>query len=428
MKRAIVLCGGGSLGSYEIGVWKYIKEANISFDIVTGTSIGAINGALFAAGDYENAVHLWNQVGVDKVIKNGIDFPRDFLQEFDWKHDIGKLQVLAKTYISNKGADISPFMDWVKKVVPVKDVKNSPVTLGVVTTSFPGRKEIDVVLNDVPEENILDYLHASSACYPVFPVYSFNGKSYIDGGYCNNLPIDFAIRLGAEEIIAVLLRAVPKVPQHKELMELPFVTTVRPSHDTGSIMNFNRDVCLDNMKLGYLDACKAFGKYGGYTYAFKLKKKDQAIASAFALQLVREFPNEYFHIADKLTLEDFKVKTSMDMLLRTLEVLGDKLGIDYLKVHSLHSFIKECLKIIKKPQHQDAGAKFALRKIPTLRLLSEDWPNLIYWAEYVFSKNQQCDRIMKIAHASLETAPIITLFSFLHSSPLGQSLLPKESK
>ena len=58
MKRAIVLCGGGSLGSYEIGVWKYIKKANISFDIVTGTSIGAINGALFAAGDYENAVHL----------------------------------------------------------------------------------------------------------------------------------------------------------------------------------------------------------------------------------------------------------------------------------------------------------------------------------------------------------------------------------
>ena len=44
MKTALVLGGGGSRGAYEIGVWKALNELNIHADIVTGTSIGALNG------------------------------------------------------------------------------------------------------------------------------------------------------------------------------------------------------------------------------------------------------------------------------------------------------------------------------------------------------------------------------------------------
>ena len=47
MKRALVLSGGGSKGSYQIGVYKALKKMHIKIDIITGTSIGAINGALF---------------------------------------------------------------------------------------------------------------------------------------------------------------------------------------------------------------------------------------------------------------------------------------------------------------------------------------------------------------------------------------------
>ena len=55
MKRALVFSGGGAKGSYEIGVWKATKRLNMKFDIVTGTSIGAINGAMYAIGDYKKA-------------------------------------------------------------------------------------------------------------------------------------------------------------------------------------------------------------------------------------------------------------------------------------------------------------------------------------------------------------------------------------
>lgn len=53
MKRALVLSGGGSKGAYEAGFLLAAKELNQHFDIVTGTSIGALNGALVAMGDYE---------------------------------------------------------------------------------------------------------------------------------------------------------------------------------------------------------------------------------------------------------------------------------------------------------------------------------------------------------------------------------------
>ena len=43
--RAVVLSGGGSKGAYEIGVWKALRKLHISYDIVTGTSVGALNAA-----------------------------------------------------------------------------------------------------------------------------------------------------------------------------------------------------------------------------------------------------------------------------------------------------------------------------------------------------------------------------------------------
>ena len=49
--KALVLGGGGAKGSYEVGVWKALNKLNMKFDIVTGVSIGSINGAFYAAND-----------------------------------------------------------------------------------------------------------------------------------------------------------------------------------------------------------------------------------------------------------------------------------------------------------------------------------------------------------------------------------------
>ena len=60
MPRGLVLCGGGSKGSYEMGAWTALKELNEEFDIVTGTSIGCLNAAMFASHAYDRCKELWD--------------------------------------------------------------------------------------------------------------------------------------------------------------------------------------------------------------------------------------------------------------------------------------------------------------------------------------------------------------------------------
>lgn len=54
-KTALVLSGGGSRGAYEIGVWEALIELGIKIDLVTGTSVGSINGAFVAQKDFRLA-------------------------------------------------------------------------------------------------------------------------------------------------------------------------------------------------------------------------------------------------------------------------------------------------------------------------------------------------------------------------------------
>lgn len=396
MKRALVLCGGGSLGSYEAGAWKYFREIGLTFDIVTGTSIGAINGAFVAANQFDEVEKLWGQAAVDKVMNNGLNFPRDFLQEFNWKTDTKKVQNFAKAYIKNKGADIGPFMKWVKEAIPVHEVKQSKIKFGVVTTSFPGLKENDILMNDVPEENILDYLHASSACFPVFPVYSFGGKSYIDGGYFNNLPIDFALRLGADEVVAVLLHAVPRIPQHKELMDLPMVTTVFPSRDTGSILNFDQNVIKMNFDLGYNDAAKRFGKYWGYAFTFTKDESYLPLINEFSREVAADDPCGYFSVLDSLEYMDFKAKTPYDLFIRTLELPGLWLNLDFMKVYSIKEYLEAIAAIVKKSNNKKAGIAYGKKKTASIRLPKSEQVPFLYYLHYLTDGEKNSGKLKKL--------------------------------
>ena len=62
--KAIVLSGGGSKGSYQIGVWKALRKLRIKYDIVTGTSVGALNGALMTQGNFHRALKVWKSINL----------------------------------------------------------------------------------------------------------------------------------------------------------------------------------------------------------------------------------------------------------------------------------------------------------------------------------------------------------------------------
>ncbi|MGN1186993.1 MAG: patatin-like phospholipase family protein, partial [Lachnospiraceae bacterium] len=63
-KWALTLAGGGGKGSYQIGVWKALREINLEKNLiaVSGSSVGALNAALISLGDYERAEIIWKNI------------------------------------------------------------------------------------------------------------------------------------------------------------------------------------------------------------------------------------------------------------------------------------------------------------------------------------------------------------------------------
>ena len=409
MKKALVLCGGGSLGSYEVGVWRYLRERGDSFDIVCGTSIGAINGAMVALNAYDECLRLWKAVTIDKVMNEGFNISEDILSNVRSITSEKFRKVLAQ-YIRNKGVDISPFKKLVKETIDPKKIKESKTTLGIVTTDYKARKEVDIVLNEKPENLILPYLHASSACWPIFPMETIRGKKYVDGGYLNNLPIDFAIRLGATEIVAVLLHSIPKEPQHPELMDLPFVKTVRPSRDTGTILYFEKDRLEKNIALGYLDAKKTFGASIGFSYCFKKDDKYQKIACKTSLDFVKMDLYKTSEIKKALFPKtNMQYHDAMDYFIRALELLGDTFGLSPYEEWAIDDFILSLQGKMESYKKQDLSS-FEKQKHKTSILGS-----LKYKDQFVVSlyrdlkKGQKAEWIRKYANRSPEVLYFLTL-------------------
>jgi NTE family protein len=65
----LVLAGGGAKGAYQVGAWQALREQGIEFDVITGTSIGALNAALFAADDLDKAQSFWRSLSTARLAR-----------------------------------------------------------------------------------------------------------------------------------------------------------------------------------------------------------------------------------------------------------------------------------------------------------------------------------------------------------------------
>ena len=82
MKTGLVLSGGGSTGAYQMGVMKALQELNIKCDIVVGTSIGSINGAMYVSNSLDKAEKMWNKLNFKSVFSEDIKYESQ-KDEFD---------------------------------------------------------------------------------------------------------------------------------------------------------------------------------------------------------------------------------------------------------------------------------------------------------------------------------------------------------
>lgn len=261
-KRAVVLGGGGSRGPYHIGVWKALNELGIDYQIVTGSSVGAINGAFFVQQKYETAKSMWESLNTGDVIA---DIPNDKFLETDKRKS---LLSFFRQSVENGGMDVTPLENLLRNCIDENAVRSSLIEFGLVTTQLPEIKPLMLLKKDIPQGELVDYILASAACFPFFQQRDINGIKYIDGGYSDNVPANFAVSCGAEEIVAVDLRSIGVLHSYKH-EEVP-ITYIRSNWDLGVMLIFESETAKRNMRLGYQDAMKAYRRLEGKAYAFHL--------------------------------------------------------------------------------------------------------------------------------------------------------------
>ena len=309
MKRAIVLGGGGSKGAYQIGAWKALRELGIEYDIVTGTSIGACNGALMVQGDYDRAFELWQSIDIDKVVLNGLNLRTDL--NYYMEHS-DKLLGFLKTYTSNKGMDTTPLLNLLGHFIDADRFFASSVDYGLVSVRFPSMQPVQKQKDSIPKAQLQDWIMASCSCFPAFPIYEIDGEGYIDGGYYDNLPISLAFRLGAQEVIAIALN-----PKPHAYTNHPFVRCIQPKERLGGMLDFDATAIREQFELGYVDTLKSFGRLIGRDFNFFLDDMTtytQGFAFALAEILRYELSTHTPQMLDRLVTQTPLYQRVMDLL------------------------------------------------------------------------------------------------------------------
>lgn len=356
MKRAIVFAGGGSKGAYEIGAWTALRELGQEFQIATGTSIGAINAVLYVQNDYECAKKLWDEITIEKIMTNGINMERSLTALVD---QMDSIRPFLKTYINRRGADVTPFIENMEMYTCEEKFFNSDIDFGLITVAFPSLIPIEITKENIQRGYLTKWILASCSCFPVFPTCDIDAKTYIDGGYYDNLPIATAFRLGAEEVVAIDLN---RERAHDSYASHPLVTYIRPSRELGSFMSFDRATLDSSIELGYLDTMKAFGKYFGISYTFIPDKNKMDMYEDLANRLMyritdfetrdlKERPrlfsrNSRNAVCTKLILDrvDKKQLEPMDYLIAGAEITAYLLGYDTLKAFTFEEWFDMFIK------------------------------------------------------------------------------------
>ncbi len=263
MKKALVLGGGGTKGIYECGAVRALRElGKDDWDIITGTSAGALNGVLLVQGDFDALENLYDNLKREQFVKGYLP---EHISLTGLLKDRKQLLPALSVYLKNEGVDISPFKELLGKCYDPERFFASDIDFGCVAAVRTSNTPV-YVTKEMMRENGLDWLVASASAYPVFPTQSIDSIEYVDGGYADNCPIDFALRLGAEEVTAIETHS---KPLHSGYIGRKGITIIHPSDELYGMFDFDHDKMQQAKKKGYLDTMKAYGIYAGLKYAFK---------------------------------------------------------------------------------------------------------------------------------------------------------------
>lgn len=255
-RLGLVLGGGGGRGSYQVGVWKALHECGVDkhIDLLSGVSVGALNGVMFVQGECEAAEEAWLNISPSQVL--GLDeldlTTRPTFSELPLVVRSALRRPLRRSVFSSQGLE-----QTVSKYIDLDRVSSSMLTAFVTCCCIwpPSGQAEYFKLNGRPGDVILRILVASCAIPLIFEHTNIEGRVYCDGGVVDNLPVRPAINAGCDVIIAVHLEPPARKPRPSKRAQIIHII---PSESLGRVLDGILDFTPENVRwridTGYQDA------------------------------------------------------------------------------------------------------------------------------------------------------------------------------
>ena len=329
-RKALVLAGGGARGSYQVGVWRALTELGWNPQIITGTSVGSLNGAMFALDLYETARDMWTSIRSQDVM----ELPEE-------TRNLTELHQFLRDVVRAGGMDVTPLEEIVERVLDEDALRASPIRFGLVTVEKRGLKPRELPLEEIPKGKVKDYLLASAACFPALRAKQIDGVQFLDGGYRDNMPTGLAQKMGAEELVCVDLEGVGITLPNRT--GLP-TTMVRSYWELGDILHFDPDTARRNIELGYYDTLRAFGRLRGCAYAVAKNEQTAQDAAAFRQRFdaVQKAMKAKYPVTLTADLA-LKLANMQDAELAPLEAAAEDVGVDPTRYYTVETLAKAFL-------------------------------------------------------------------------------------
>lgn len=184
-RTAFVLGGGGHRGAYEVGMLKALTEHGIEPDLIVGTSIGAINGAIYASspdsGGIATLEAAWRDLSFSDLFPGTV-----------WSRARSAIQ--QRTYLHAN----DHLRSWLADHLDDRDIEGLPVSFQCVAACIEDSSE-----HWFSSGPLVDALLASSAVPGLLPPVEAGGRHYIDGGVVNSIPLSRALELGATRVFVL---------------------------------------------------------------------------------------------------------------------------------------------------------------------------------------------------------------------------------
>jgi len=287
-REALVLSGGGARGAYQVGVLKAIAEwlpasAPCPFEVLVGTSAGALNAAALAAraNCFRDAVavleQVWANFSVDQVVR--VDPATMLRNGIHWMLSLisGGLLLAPPRFL----LETSPLRELLARTIPLERIPQAVATgpihaLAVATTSYATGQAV-AFFEAIPSVHEwhrvrragvrrpidLDVLMASAAIPFIFPAAAVDGQFYGDGAMRQLAPLSPAVHLGANRVLVIGTRGEP-APATAPPARGPAPESPSPGLLLGFVLDslFTDGLSIDLERLRQINALIAAGAPG----------------------------------------------------------------------------------------------------------------------------------------------------------------------